>query len=632
MALVLLTPTRRDAGTGLRTALAQPVDRPALDVERIHTPFGDTMKSRLSFSLLLLGALLSGCSDSDGDNVTVDDNGTATPGEPATFNFVEGTIDQAHAAMRAGTLTCEALVQGYIDRIEAYDDTGPSLHAVINLNPRALDRARMLDRNYAVDGPSGPLHCVPVLLKDNFDTADVTTTAGGTAMQYNRSPDDAFSVTGIVDAGGIILGKANLDEFAFGFIGSSAIEGQVKNAYDPTKGPGGSSSGTGAAIAASFAMAGTGSDTGGSIRVPSSLEGLVGIRPSLRLVSQDGIVPLAASQDTGGPMCRTVQDCALMLDAMVGFDDGAYANQRQAFAYDSAAIETAEAYQVITNVPATYTDYLDPNGLEGVRIAALQPLFGDNTDENVQVQAKIREAIDAMRAAGATVDVLTADDLTARSVALDNLTGFASNSRFEFRNDLTAYLMSWPSNLDGHLRSFDAVEASGGYEARHTGTFASYGQIGRAIEDESDTSAQAVAYRQDYQRNLEQRPTIVRSGLMRILDNRDGDGPNANALGAPYDVLLYPSVLSLAPRLGASPTTGRNNRLSPFSGFPALSMPAGMVQPAGNDSAPALPVGMELLAREFDEPMLIRIAYGYQQTVRPRSAPTFTPELAANDD
>ncbi len=632
MALVLLTPTRRDAGTGLRTALAQPVDRPALDVERIHTPFGDTMKSRLSFSLLLLGALLSGCSDSDGDNVTVDDNGTATPGEPATFNFVEGTIDQAHAAMRAGTLTCEALVQGYIDRIEAYDDAGPSLHAVINLNPRALDRARMLDRNYAVDGPSGPLHCVPVLLKDNFDTADVTTTAGGTAMQYNRSPDDAFSVTGIVDAGGIILGKANLDEFAFGFIGSSAIEGQVKNAYDPTKGPGGSSSGTGAAIAASFAMAGTGSDTGGSIRVPSSLEGLVGIRPSLRLVSQDGIVPLAASQDTGGPMCRTVQDCALMLDAMVGFDDGAYANQRQAFAYDSAAIETAEAYQVITNVPATYTDYLDPNGLEGVRIAALQPLFGDNTDENVQVQAKIREAIDAMRAAGATVDVLTADDLTARSVALDNLTGFASNSRFEFRNDLTAYLMSWPSNLDGHLRSFDAVEASGGYEARHTGTFASYGQIGRAIEDESDTSAQAVAYRQDYQRNLEQRPTIVRSGLMRILDNRDGDGPNANALGAPYDVLLYPSVLSLAPRLGASPTTGRNNRLSPFSGFPALSMPAGMVQPAGNDSAPALPVGMELLAREFDEPMLIRIAYGYQQTVRPRSAPTFTPELAANDD
>ena len=591
------------------------------------------MKSRLTISLLLLATLLSGCNDSDSDdNVDVNDGGTSTPAEPVTFNFVEGTITQAHAAMRAGTLTCEALVQGYIDRIEAYDDTGPALHAVININPRALDRARMLDRNYAVDGPSGPLHCVPVLLKDNFDTAEVTTTAGGTALQYNRSPDDAFSVAGIIDAGGIVLGKANLDEFAFGFVGSSSIEGQVKNAYDQSKGPGGSSSGTGAAIAASFAMTGTGSDTGGSIRVPSSLEGLVGIRPSLRLVSQDGIVPLAASQDTGGPMCRTVEDCALMLDAMVGFDDGPYANQRAAFAYDSAAIETVDEYEAITNVPATYTDYLNADGLQGARIAALQPLFGNGNGENAQVQTRLMEAIEAMRAAGATVDILSEDDLAERNVSLDALTDFASNSRFEFRNDLTSYLMSWPSNLDGHLRSFDAVETNGGYEARNTGTFAFYGAIGRAIEDESDTSDEAVGYRQAYERNLEERPTIVRNGLMRILDNRDGNDTSAAALGAPYDALLYPSVLSLAPALGSSPSTGSNNRLSPFSGFPALSMPAGMVQPAGNDSAPALPVGMELLAREFDEPMLIKIAYGYQETVQPRAAPTFTPELAANDD
>ncbi|MES1951934.1 amidase [Salinisphaera sp. S4-8] len=588
------------------------------------------MKSRLTISLLLLAALLAGCNDSDDNDVNAGND--TTPGEPATFKFVEGTIAQAHAAMRAGTLTCEALVQGYIDRIKAYDDTGPTLHAVINLNPRALDRARMLDRNYAVDGPSGPLHCVPVLLKDNFDTADVTTTAGGTAMQYNRTPDDAFSVAGIIDAGGIILGKANLDEFAFGFQGSSSMEGQVKNAYDQSKGPGGSSSGTGAAIAASFAMAGTGSDTGGSIRVPSSVEGLVGIRPSLRLVSQDGIVPLAASQDTGGPMCRTVEDCALMLDAMVGFDDSEHANQRKAFAYDAAAIESVDEYEAITNVPSTYTDYLDPNGLNGARIAALEPLFGNGNGENAQVQAELMQAIEAMRAAGATVDILTADDLAQRNVVLGDLTGFDSNSRYEFRNDLTAYLMSWPSNLDGHLRSFDEVEASGGYEARNTGTFAFYGTIGRAVENASDTSDEAVAYRAAYQRNLEERPGIVRNGLMRILDNRDGDDMNANALGAPYDALLYPSVLGLAPALGSSPSTGSNNRLSPYSGFPALTMPAGMVVPTGNAAAPALPVGMELLAREFDEPTLIRIAYGYQTEVRPRSAPTFTPELAANDD
>jgi len=595
------------------------------------------MKSRLFLPLVLLAALLAGCgSDSDGGDDVVTDNGApSTPSEPAAFEFVEGTIAQAQAAMQAGTLTCEALVQGYIDRIEAYDDTGPALKSVININPRALDRARTLDMNYAVSGPSGPLHCVPVLLKDNFDTAEVTTTAGGTALQYNRPTDDAFSVAGIVQAGGIILGKANLDEFAFGFRGSSSVEGQVKNAYDPTKGPGGSSSGTGAAIAASFAMTGTGSDTGGSIRVPSSLEGLVGIRPSLRLVSQDGIVPLAASQDTGGPMCRTVEDCALMLDAMVGFDDGPYANQREAFAYDAAPIANAESYAAITNVPATYIDYLDGNGLDGARIAAIMPLFGDGTGENAQVQARLMQAIDDMRSAGATVDILTEADLAERSVSIADLTDFASNSRFEFRRDLTAYLMSWPSNLDGHLRSFDAVAASGEYEERNTGTFAFYGAIGMAIENTDDMSEDAVGYRTQYERNIEERPDIVRNGLMRILENRDGDDMSANALGAPYDVLLYPSVLSLAPDLGSSPSTGSNNRLSPFSGFPALSMPAGMVVPEDDDDTdaePALPVGMEMLAREFDEPTLIRLAYSYQETFHPRAAPTFTPELAANDD
>ncbi|ERJ19969.1 amidase protein [Salinisphaera shabanensis E1L3A] len=594
------------------------------------------MKSRLFFLLSLLAALLAGCGSDSGNSVASGSGSPSTPTEPATFNFVEGTIAQAQAAMRDGTLTCEALVQGYIDRIRAYDDAGPELRSVVRVNPLALDRARMLDASYASDGPSGPLHCVPVLLKDNFDTVDVTTTAGGMALQYNQTPDDAFSVAGIIDAGGLILGKANLDEFAFGFRGSSSVRGQVKNAYDPTKGPGGSSSGTGAAIAASFAMTGTGSDTGGSIRVPSSLEGLVGIRPSLRLVSQDGILPLAASQDTGGPMCRTVEDCALMLDAMVGFDDSPAANQRQAFAYDSAAIENAHEYASITNVPTTYTDFLDAEGLDGARIAAILPLFGNGDDENAQVQSALMAAIEQMRSAGATVDILTEADLAERNVSTDQLTDFPSNSRFEFRRDLTGYLMSWSSDLDGHVRSFDAVAASGGYEERNASTFAFYGMIGMALENTDDMSEEAVDYRDQYQRNIEERPTIVRNGLMRILENRDGDDMSANALGAPYDTLLYPSVQSLAPDLGRSPSAGSNNRLSPFSGFPALSMPAGMVVPAGNDDMadpePALPVGMELLAREFDEPTLIRLAYSYQETFQPRAAPTFTPELAANDD
>lgn len=588
------------------------------------------MKTRLFVAFTLGCAILTGCSDSDDTSVTLGDSTAPLPENPATFSYVEGTIAQAHAAMRDGTLTCKALVQGYLDRIEAYDGQGPELRSVVRVNPRALERADALDMTYSRSGSTGPLHCVPVLLKDNFDTRDITTTAGGVALAYDMSPDDAYSVAGIIQAGGLVLGKANLDEFAFGFRGSSSIRGQVKNAYNPNKGPGGSSSGTGAAIAASFAMAGTGSDTGGSIRVPSSLEGLVGIRPSLRLVSQDGIVPLAASQDTGGPMCRTVADCALMLDAMTGFDSAATSNQRQAFAYDSALIEDAAQYQTITDRPDSYTEFLQADGLDGARIAALLPFFGDGNDENALVQSALMTAIEQMRAAGATVDLLSADDLAQRDVVLSDLTDFDSNSRYEFRQDLTAYLMSWPSNMDGHLRSFDAVEDSLLYEARNIGTFDFYGRIGRAIENTGDTSDEAVAFRTAYQRNLEDRPGIVRGGLLRILDNQDNGG---NAQGAPYDVLLYPSVLGLAPTLGNSPSTGSNNRLSPFSGFPALTMPAGMVMDPDPDSseadepAIAMPVGMELLAREFDEPTLIRLAYGYEQVAQPRAAPTFTPEL-----
>ncbi len=589
------------------------------------------MNTKLWLVAVLATALLGGCNDSDDTSVsTGDTTPPTTPADPATFTFVEGTIAQARAAMQDGTLTCKSLVQGYLDRIEAYDAQGPELRSVIRINPNAIERANALDMAYQRNGFTGPLHCVPVLLKDNFDTQDITTTAGGVALAYNMTPDDAFSVAGIVNAGGLVLGKANLDEFAFGFQGSSSIRGQVKNAYDPTKGPGGSSSGTGASIAASFAMAGTGSDTGGSIRVPSSLEGLVGIRPSLRLVSQDGIVPLAASQDTGGPMCRTVEDCALMLDAMTGFDPGATSNQRQAFAYDSPLIDSEAQYQTVTNRPDSYTDFLDADGLEGAHIAALMPFFGNGSGQNAQVQSVLMAAIERMRAAGATVDILSAEDLAARDVVLSDLTNFDSNSRYEFRNDLTAYLMTWPSNMDGHLRSFDEVEDSMLYESRNVGTFDFYGEIGRAIENTDDDSEQAVAYRDAYQRNLDERPGVVRGGLRRILDNQDSDGA---VLGKPYDVLLYPSVLSLAPELGSSPSTGSNNRLSPFSGFPALTMPAGMASDydPDSDSEPALPVGMEMLAREFDEPTLIRLAYGYQEVAHPRTAPTFTPELADSD-
>ncbi|MEC9408186.1 MAG: amidase family protein [Pseudomonadota bacterium] len=538
-----------------------------------------------------------------------------SPAEPASnppaiegeFTWVEATVADVHDALAAGTLSCVDLVQGYLDRIAAYDRQGPTLNSVIAINPSALEDAAALDTAYAESGLTGPLHCAPVLLKDNFDAAGMVTSAGATALDNARPPDDAFSVAGIRAAGGLILGKANMDEFAFGFVGSSSMGGQVHNPYDPTRGAGGSSSGSGAAIAASLALIGTGSDTGGSIRVPSSLGGLVGIRPSLRLVSQDGILPLAHFQDVGGPMCRTVRDCALLLDAMVGFDPGPGSgqyNEPTTRPEDGATpVADAASYAALVGLPDAYADGLSADGLLGARIGIVRELFGSNAD----VIAVIDAALQAMVAAGATVEDVTIEDL-------DSITSYSSVSRWEFRDHMTEYLESWPSDEDGHLRSFEAVVASGGYENDSLFVLVLDAASGHTRE-----------FDPTYLENVRERGPFVRARLQAALDNRLLDGTQQ---GAAYDVLLYPSVLGLAPSAGSSPNTGSNNRLSPFSGFPAVSVPAGL---AATD--PALPVGMELLGREFDEARILRLAYAYEQQVAAtpglgRAAPAYTPELA----
>lgn len=526
------------------------------------------------------------------------------------FTWVEARVEDVRLALEAGTLDCETLVRGYLDRISAYDDAGPALQSVLTLDPQAIEEAEQLDEVYDTSGPIGPLHCVPILLKDNIDTYDLPTTAGSRSMEADRPPDDAFVVSRLTAAGALVLGKSNMDEFAFGFGGSSSLGGQVRNPYDLTRGPGGSSSGTGAAVAASLTMAGLGTDTGGSIRVPSSVQGLVGIRPSLRLVSQDGVVPLAGFQDTVGPMCRTVEDCAAMLTAMVGFDPGPFSGQNAEPLQrdDEAVAMTSESeYRAETGLPAgfSYADALGPNGLDGARVGVVRALFGSNPD----VVATMDAAIDAMEEAGATVENVTIPDLS-------TITGYASVSRWEFRDHLTRYLQSWPSDQDGHPRSFEEVAISLGYETGRAPTIFDYGTRGiiRGVDP-------------DYERNTHERSAYVRPRVLAALDNTDLSG---TPLGQAYDALLYPSVQS-PPAVGGPPATGSNNRLSPFTGFPALSMPAGFTE--ATPERPALPIGMELLGREFAEPTLIRLAYGYQQAVAgtqlARQAPTTTPELAA---
>src|SRR5438876_11359676 len=232
----------------------------------------------------------------------------------------EATIRATHAAFAAGKITCVELVRAYLNRIEAYDHRGAALNAIITINPKALETAAEMDRLAAADKLRSPLHCIPVILKDNYDTADMPTTGGSLTLAESIPPRDAFVVKKLRDAGAIILAKANLTELARGGTTVSSLGGQTRDPYDLTRTPGGASGGTGAAIAGNFGVVGTGSDTGQSVRSPASALSLVGLRPTRGLVSRDGIIPYSSTQDEAGPIARTVDDTARMLDAMAGYD------------------------------------------------------------------------------------------------------------------------------------------------------------------------------------------------------------------------------------------------------------------------------------------------------------------------
>jgi amidase len=535
----------------------------------------------------------------------------------APFPLVEATVEGFHAAMRKGQVSCRDVVQGYLDRIAAFDadasdayPDSPGLHSVIAVNPAALARADELDRQFFKTGRmAGPMHCVTVLAKDNIDTHDMKTTAGSLALANNQPPDDAYILRKIREAGGIVIGKANLDEFAFGFTGSSSVGGKTRNAYIPANSAGGSSSGTGTSIAASLAMLGLGTDTGGSVRVPSAVEGLYGLRPTLRLVSQDGIVPLAHGQDTAGPLCRQVQDCALVLDAMAGHDAAPGSGQRTAKAWDAPLVANAAAYAAMTAQPASYTATLKADGLRGARIGVVRAMFPAATVANQRFLDTLNAALDRMKAAGATIeDVQIPDRATI-------LTGYASLSSYEFRDNLTEYLGSWSSTADGHPRTTEDVAiAMATLEPTRVANFRSY--ITSGTNKESNPT---------YQNNLKPRDAFVIPRVTAALDNLDF--ATGASLGAPYDVLVYPVLQGFN---STSVNSGSNNRLSPFSGFPALAFPAGFVK-ATDASSSVEPVTFEMIGRAFAEPTLFRLAYGWQASTTARVPSPLAPELKRPD-
>ena len=481
------------------------------------------------------------------------------------FEVHEQSIADLQAAQTAGRVTARGLVESYLARIQAYDQDGPRLNSIVLLNPRAREEAEALDRERAENKVRGPLHGIPVLIKDNYDTADMPTSGGSLGLAMLQPATDAFQVRKLRQAGAVILGKTTMHELAAGITTISSLSNQTRNPYDLLRVPGGSSGGTGAAIGASFAAAGMGSDTCGSIRIPAANQNLVGLRGTHGLSSRTGVMPLSSTQDIAGPLARTVTDLAIMLDATVG--------------PDPADPVTAEA---AARIPATYRDALRPDGLKGARIGVLRALFG-TAPEDDEVGGLVRKALDTMKAQGAEVIDITVP-------GLDDLLRDSSVIGDEFKFDLAAYLAKQPN---APVKSLGEIIDRGLHHDQLDATYRL-----RNAPDKKETEH----YRQAFVKRR-----ALRAAVLAALEEQR------------VDTLAYPT-LRRKPTLIGQAQVGSNCQLSATTGLPAISMPAGF-------TVDGLPVGLELLGGAFTEAMLLKFAYGWEQTTTPRRAPFSTPPL-----
>lgn len=482
-----------------------------------------------------------------------------------SFELMEATIPQIQAALTKGTTTSKDLVAAYLARIEAYDQRGPALNAISVVNPNALDEAARLDSERRAGKLRGRLHGVPIIVKDNFETAGMQTANGSASMAGWVPPEDASAVKRLRAAGAIVIAKSNMHEFARGILTVGSLFGATRNPYALDRNPGGSSGGTGAAIAANFAAMGMGSDTCGSIRIPAFHNNLAGIRATQGLISRAGIIPLSSTQDIGGPIARSVTDVAIVLDTLVG--------------YDPADPQTAAA---VGNTPKSYTGFLRVNGLRGARIGLLTNLLEPEPADK-EVATVVRAAAKEMAGLGAEVIAVKAagiDEHLADNVVLAT----------DFKFDLNAYLASRPGVP---VRSLEEIIASGKYHK----------SLEKTLHD-----AQAIASRdtKEYFQRRAGRELLRAAILLAMADHR-------------LDALVYPSIRRKANTIGEA-QAGTNCRLSSNSGLPAIVVPAGF-------TADGLPIGVELLGRAWSEPVLIRLAYAFEQGTRHRRPPASTPAL-----
>ena len=480
------------------------------------------------------------------------------------MNLLEASIENIQRAMNSGSLTAVQLTQYYLDRIAAYDQKGPGLNSIRVLNDDVLKQAEALDDERNQQRARSMLHGIPILVKDNYETKGMPTTVGSVLFKGFAPDRDAHLVSKLKNAGALLLGKTNMQEFAYGITNVGSIHGFTRNPYDPTRNPGGSSGGAGAAVAANFAVTGLGSDTCGSIRIPAAQNNLVGLRGTQGLMSRRGIFPLSSTQDIGGPLTKSVRDLAIMLDQMIG--------------YDAEDAQTAESFghnfQFLANLQLR----------EKVRIGLLREWMEREEGDEV-VAGVIREALTAMsEKAGWEIVELESAELEA---SLDRpLEGYFV-SAYDFKHDVNAYLQA---NPEMGFRDLEELLALG----KHHPKVDLRTQKSMAMRSEDEAT---------YYQEMAQRK-VVRRALLRLLAENN------------LDALAYPSIRHVAALIGED-QMGTNCRLAACSGVPAISVPAGFYG--------ELPVGLELLAEPWADQKLLDLAYTVETRYPQRKIPGSTP-------
>jgi Asp-tRNA(Asn)/Glu-tRNA(Gln) amidotransferase A subunit family amidase len=502
------------------------------------------------------------------------------------FDAREATIDSVHHALYSRLSTCREVVSSFLANIEAHNNR---TNAIITLNPNALTIADDLDEQLLAGNATGPLFCVPILLKDNYDTADMPTTGGNLALVHSQPTEDAPSVTAFKNAGAIILGKANLHELALEGISVSSLGGQTINPYDSTRTPGGSSGGTGAAIASSLCVFGTGTDTVNSLRSPASANSLCSIRPTRGLVTRTGIIPISTTHDVIGPIARTIKDVATALTVMASTG------------YDAADNDTALVPSHMRNI--NFASSLSSTSLTGLRIGVLNGFF--NRTDSPEV-TPVNNAMDSVmsRLSAEGVTLVPIDETIYNATAIQTAYDV---QRFEYRELMDQYLER-PSLKGEHpttLNDLYSRKAANGTRGEFLVLPSQYEYVNTALV--SSTGNATYKDRQAGIRNL----------TLALLNTFTSNN---------VDAIIYPEQKNLVVKIGSPSQSGRNGILAALTGTPVVTVPAGFSDPS-DDAPVGVPIGMEILGRPWEEEKLLGIGYAVEQLLKARKSPIWAREM-----